>query len=233
MFSLQAFVEAEQKRGDCFRFLAACFYRPNREEFHQYGVLEQLSVAMGAVCPGVAAHANGMKEAMAVAVEDELAVEHAKLFIGPFELQAPPYGSVYLDEGNRVMGDSTRGVLDFYRWAGLNLDDGFTELPDHVVVELEFMYFLIHREGSALARGHADTAVDFAKLQSAFMQQHLARWIAPFCLRLRESAVHPFYLSLADRLAAYTERNEQHLQPEALETVLDLANEADRVALEA
>jgi len=233
MVSLQAFIEAEQKRGDCFRFLAACFYRPKREEFQQYCVLEHLSAALGAVCPEAAPHVNAMREAMAASTEESLTIEHAKLFIGPFDLQAPPYGSVYLDEGYRVMGDSTMEALDFYRLAGLTLDDGFTELPDHIAVELEFMYFLIHREWSALAQGRPNTAADFAKLQSAFIQQHLAKWIAPFCLRLRESAVHPFYLSLADCLAAYIEINEKRLQPGALETILDLADGAGRVALEA
>ncbi len=40
----------------------------------------------------------------------------------------PNNGSVYLDEGRRVMGDSTMEVIKMYRDEGLSIDEDFKEL---------------------------------------------------------------------------------------------------------
>ncbi|UTW70898.1 molecular chaperone TorD family protein [Anaerobacillus sp. HL2] len=37
----------------------------------------------------------------------KLKVDFAKLFVGPFDVLAPPYSSVYLNEGRAVYGEST------------------------------------------------------------------------------------------------------------------------------
>ena len=51
------------------------------------------------------------------------------------------------------MGDSTMAVLALYREGGFHVAEAFTEMPDHVAVELEFLYLLNARLGD----GHLDT----------------------------------------------------------------------------
>ena len=52
---------------------------------------------------------------------EKLKVEFARLFIGPYRLAAPPYGSIYLDEERKIMGDSTIDVRRRYIESGLSL----------------------------------------------------------------------------------------------------------------
>ncbi len=119
-----------------------------------------------------------------------LLVDYAKLFVGPFDLLAPPYGSVYLDEGRRVMGNSTMDVCAQYQRAGLGLTAGFKEAPDHITVELEFMYYLIHK--------HLLTDdVQYLELQATFLREHLGSWVEPFTKAMEENASRGFYRNLA------------------------------------
>ena len=129
----------EKRIGECFRLLAACFYKPQKEIFLQEKVFQNLTSLLEPVCPDAAHFSNKMSESILKYSEEELSVEYATLFVGPYELKAPPYGSVYLDEGRRVMGDSTIEVIRMYQEAGLTLDENFKELPDHIAVELEFI----------------------------------------------------------------------------------------------
>src|SRR3989304_4531298 len=95
----------ERTRGDCYRFLSACFCQPGKNVFQEDSILK---------------YGN-----------EELLVEYSRLFIGPFGVIAPPYGSVYLDGERRVMGDSTMKVIGMYRDEGLSGPSDATALPDH------------------------------------------------------------------------------------------------------
>ena len=69
---------------------------------------------------------------------ESLKSDFSRLFIGPFKLLAPPYGSIYLDGNSCLMGASTMEVRQLYRNEGLN--PVIKEAPDHIAIELEFMY---------------------------------------------------------------------------------------------
>jgi TorA maturation chaperone TorD len=197
------FVTVEQQRGDCFKLLAACFYPPERKVLLEEEVLENLFRLLGAVCPEAAPYAEGMAGTLSQAADGELAVAHAKLFVGPFELQAPPYGSLYLESQKRLMGDSTMGVLEMYQRAGLALSTDFQDAPDHIAAELEFMYFLIAKELQALRKGDRNEAFGYLKMQQEFHDKYLYPWIEPFAERVRTESEHEFYSLLADSLSTF------------------------------
>ena len=96
---------------------------------------------------------------------------------------APPYGSVYTDDGRRTMGDSTLEAIKIYKDEGLAIDENFKELPDHIAVEFEFMYYLIFKETEALEKSETDKALDFIKTQELFLDKFLARWVKPFVIK--------------------------------------------------
>lgn len=197
------FIDFERQRGDCFRLLAACFYPPERKVLLEEGVLENLHRLLGEVCPEAAACSKGMARALSQASEEELAVAHAKLFVGPFELQAPPYGSLYLESQKRLMGDTTMEVLKMYQMAGLALSGDFKDAPDHIAAELEFMYFLIAKELQALRKDHRVDAIGYLKTQQEFHDKYLRPWTEPFCERIRTASGHEFYTLLAESLSTF------------------------------
>lgn len=193
----------ERTRGECFRLLAACFYPPQPTLWLQDNLVGNLADLLTEVCPAAAEHARQMQAFLSRCNADELAVEHARLFVGPQRVIAPPYGSVYLEEGRRVMGDSTLDALRAYEEAGLHLDSDFKELPDHIAVELEFVYFLIAKGVDAATAGPGEEANRYNSARDVFLNRHLRRWVPPFCARIAEGTKNDFYRNLAECLIAF------------------------------
>lgn len=192
----------EQAWADGLRLLAACFYPPPQALWLEADLVANLADLVGQVCPTAAAHARAMRATLPPPGDEGLLVEYARLFVGPQRVLAPPYGSVYLEEGRRVMGDSTLEALQAYREAGLRLDADFKELPDHVAVELEFVAFLAARAAAARAAGDGPEADRRRAAREAFLDRHLRRWAPAFCARIAEGTEHPFYRALAECLQA-------------------------------
>lgn len=121
---------------------------------------------------------------------DDLKLEHAKLFVGPFDLLAPPYGSIYLDGQRRLMGDSTIKVLEAYRAAGLGQSDEFKQPPDHITTELEFIYYLIAK--------YLETKDNrWLTMKDSFNNKYLKPWITDFANRIKSNSQSKFYKGLA------------------------------------
>ena len=155
-----------------------------------------------------------MRSALDGCSEEDLKVAHAKLFVGPFTLAAPPYGSVYLDEGRRVMGDTTMDVIACYEKEGLVSSDACKDLPDHIAIELEFMAFLICKELDAHANSDSGEAAAYAQKQKAFKETYVLPWVPEFCEKIRQGTDNAFYRALAD-CASTVVRQEPHLQDQA------------------
>lgn len=224
---IKEFIINEKVRGDCYRFLSACFYYPKKEIFIQEGLFENLTGAFKKVCPDAAIFSGKMAETILNYTNEELLIDYSNLFVGPYELKAPPYGSVYLDSERRVMGNSTMETLKIYQEKGLNIDNDFREMPDHIAVELEFMYYLTYSEAEALEKNEAGTALDFLRTQEIFLNKFLGQWAPIFCKKIIEGTDNKFYSALAGCLLTYLSacnlpENIQALAGEINQKVLDI-----------
>ena len=126
-----------------------------------------------------------------------LLVDYSQLFVGPYSLAAPPYGSVYLDTERKVMGNSTVDAKARYTRYGIDVDESFMDMPDHIVAELEFMYFLIYREIDCLQSSHYEQACHFLFEQNLFVNDHLNAWIPEFSDLVGRYSDTGFYSNLA------------------------------------
>lgn len=205
---IQVKVLDEKRRGDCYRFLAACFYPPRKELFLKEHLLKNLTSTLGQVCPEAVLFSEKMEKAFLDYAGEDLSVEYARLFVGPFELKAPPYGSVYLDHERRVMGDSTIEVIRLYGEAGLTIDEDFKELPDHIAVELEFMYYLTYQEVKALEKGEAEMVSRARETRELFLNQYFRTWVPRFCEKIKEGTDNSFYTALADCLLTFIRQSQ-------------------------
>lgn len=197
------FINHERMRGDCFRFLSACFYQPQKALFEKENLLSNLTGFLQETCPEAAAFSSLMEESFLQSSDKDLEVEYARLFVGPFELIAPPYGSIYLDGNRRVMGDSTMEVIKTYQAEGLSRSEDFKDLPDHIAVELEFMSFLIYKEIEALEKFGLDAAKEYVNKQEVFLNSLLLPWASQFCKKIEEGTDNGFYKALAGCLSAF------------------------------
>lgn len=193
-----------------YRLLSACLYQPSAE-WGEANLFGNLKGALRVVAPSTAGRANVMEESFRTLGETELAVVHARLFVGPFSLGAPPYGSFYLEPEKRVMGETTSAVLDFYREAGLSLVEEFPEMPDHMAVELEFLSYLLQRALAATAEGDGAAFGYWTEKRRSFIERFFVGWYGEFCAAIRRSEDNPFYPALADCLEAVVQRDREHL----------------------
>lgn len=127
-----------------------------------------------------------------------LAVDYAVLFVGPFIVAAPPYGSVYLEDKRQLMGDSTVDVRRHYLSLGFDLSPDFREAPDHICAELEFMHVLISKGVEAIDAGDYDQLAEIAGHQQVFLKKHLAAWIPAFTAKIIDHARTDYYRNLAE-----------------------------------
>ena len=181
-------------RAEIYRLLSACFYQPEAA-FLDEDVFGQLKLAMDKLAPERAADVAAMEGGFRDSDCETLMLDYTRLFLGPFGILAKPYGSVYLDGENIVMGDSTMRALALYREGGFAVAEDFREMPDHVAVELEFLYLLSLRLGEEREAGEK---ARFGALKRGFLEAHLGQWIGEFAGAMRKGAKTLFYRQLAD-----------------------------------
>ena len=77
-----------------------------------------------------------------------------------------------------VMGDSALHMRELYRQASLEVPEEFRSMPDHLVLELEFLALLYHSATPEQIEG--------------FIGDHLD-WIPELKERMEKANPHPFY----------------------------------------
>lgn len=114
---------------------------------------------------------------------DDAQVEaaHIALFSAGFPtLPCPPYGSLFTVQGDKRL-EAMRQIKAFYQREGFDLNEDFTDLPDHLCVELEFMQALCFVEHDAETAGDGMAAARSRSAQAEFLDEFLlpfARGIA-------------------------------------------------------
>jgi len=189
-------------RADLARLLAACYYEPG-PEFAEERVFDAMREAAANVHPALADVAERVGRGFAATGGEDLLVDYTRLFLGPVDILAKPYGSVWLDADAPLMGGSTMAVPQHYEDAGFAVDEGFRDLPDHIAVELEFLYVLLFREAEAQLRQDAETLAGLARMRQRFLGEHLGQWAGPFAAAVATGAETPYYRDLADLTARF------------------------------
>jgi len=193
----------ENHRANAFKNLASLFYLLQKDYIESNNVLTSLSTALQQVCPDAAGYSDKMTNLIREFTDQELAIEYTRLFIGPFKTLAPPYGSVYLENGV-IMGDSTIDVLKLYNSTGLGIDENFKNLPDHIAAELEFMHYLVFNEIKHLENNDNFQVKKNMELQIHFCRNHLSRWVLQFGGKIIDGTGNPFYITLAECLMSFS-----------------------------
>ncbi len=195
----------ESSRMTAFRILSDCFFLPDPGLSEK---LEDLEFNMTNVCEtAVPLIQNMRKEFKTYADLKPLTVDFAKLFVGPYQLSAAPYGSVYLEGERKMMGNSTLDVRERYRDAGLDTAKTFKDAPDHISAELEFMHYLIFKEIESFSNSDPATAIGYVQKQKSFLEDHLMAWVPEFAGSIVEHAETRFYQNLAKTTKAFLKEN--------------------------
>lgn len=197
--------ESAGSRAEVYNALAKCYYPPTQSLLH---------AVKGR------ANGNGPIAILGLVPDPEaelldLEKDYAALFVGPFEILAPPYGSVYLEGENRVYGDSTLDAKRRYEEDGLTV--ALNEPPDHVAIELEYAYLMCFREAESRGEGMHGDADGCRDRLADFLRIHLARWIPAFAARVSSRAETGFYKQLASVTASHIHQEFTALSPSLID----------------
>lgn len=139
---------------------------------------------------------------------EEMAVEYTRLFLGPGR-HVSPHESVHheREEGQwgQLWGASTVEVKKFIEATGLEYETEYRGLPDHISVELELLEALTRREEEAWAEDDEEGARRCLDLERRFLDEHLLRWVVPFCDKVIAAAELSFYRTLASLTKKFIE----------------------------
>ena len=192
---VETLLTQESARQDAYKGLADCYKLPGKELINTLEKLEQVFKTLESDAGShIALLRKGIKGPEELT---DLNVDYSQLFVGPYCVLAPPYGSVYLEDQRRVMGDSTMDVQKRYAEAGLTIAEIFKDNPDHIQAELEFMYFLIFKEIEAIQEGSFETVTSSLLKQRSFLQDHLSVWVKDFAQNIAKHTQTNFYKGLA------------------------------------
>lgn len=128
---------------------------------------------------------------------EELALEYARLFIGPKNPPAVPYASFYLSESRSLMTDETIDVRKRYLEAGMAVKNLYSIPDDHIGIELEFIYYLTEKTIELFEQGQREDASRLFEIRSDFLSEHMTLWLPLFADKVLESTQEDFYKGAA------------------------------------
>lgn len=205
MMNIEKLLVRESARQDAYKGLADCYSLPDEGLIPGLKQMERVFEILGS--DALSKVALMRSEIQGQLKLHDLKVDYARLFVGPYSLLAPPYGSVYLEGKREIMGDSTIDIKKRYAEAGLTTSDRFKEIPDHIRAELEFMYFLIFRQIQALKGESACDVFDLLQKQRSFLQDHLSVWVKDLSQNIERHSQSDFYRHLAVATRTFIEED--------------------------
>ena len=216
--------ELARLRGTFYHLLSKCFFQADEELVSSLlngSLVQMFKMTLGNLDDEKVTHAIEIverytKKCNGNSLSDvirEMNIEYNRLFVGPGHLPSPPYESVYLtiDEDNKdgiVLGDSALDAKYQYLSAGISLPEDFTDLPDHIGVELDFMSYLCFEESSKIQEGDDEGLCDVVNKQYDFITNHLDNWISSFTDAVVNSTELDFYKGLV-QITEFWIRNDQ------------------------
>ena len=139
---------------------------------------------------------------------EDLAVEYARLFLGPAK-HISPHESIHHDndggDWGTHWGKATVEVKKFIESAGLEYISEYTGMPDHISVELEFMQQATSREAQAWESNDSEGALYCLKMEKKFLDDHIMKWIPLFCYKVINEAELSFYREIANLTKSFLE----------------------------
>jgi TorA maturation chaperone TorD len=193
------FIFFEHARAGVFNIFTALLCQPEEELVENNEIFDTLKSALNIVNPDCSEIVDQMRNAVKQNTAQELLVEYTKLFIGPFKTLVPPYSSLYFGN-DTLMNDQTVWVINCYKKSGLEFDEKIKDVPDHITIETEFMYYLIHNEIKELNAGNRDKSFSLWENQRQFFEKHYKKWVPEFCAKVATETKNEYFKLLSECL---------------------------------
>lgn len=141
--------------------------------------------------------------------------DFTRMLIGPFELPAPPWESVYVRKDGLLFQESTLRVRKAYRRFGLTASELDVEADDHIGLELDFMYHLNNMCLHIAEHNRKNALKEMKELlleQQRFLDEHILTFASDFTDNVIENADTQFYAGLAKILKHFLKMDSEVLK---------------------
>ncbi len=120
-------------------------------------------------------------------LELELESEFVRVFINTRGgVSAPLYHSCYHDDENMLMNKPALKMAEFIEQAGMDLGPEVGEPPDHLCIELEYLFFLLNQP-------HIHSDPELSGHLRMFAREFMLPWIAMFQQRIPGTGICRFF----------------------------------------
>jgi TorA maturation chaperone TorD len=118
-------------------------------------------------------------------------VDFANLFL----MHLVPYESFYTRDDQMIESGGDNPVLDLYNELDFSVELSKARVvsPDHIGVELEFMYMLCVASLKAFTNDNKDALCELYQVQRAFLKEHLLEWTPLFLINAKRESRTPLY----------------------------------------
>lgn len=130
--------------------------------------------------------------------DSELPYQHSVLFEGQGYMPAPPWGSVYLDKENLLMGESAERYRLFLQQHNIVMQTGMNEPEDQFGLMLMALALLVESEQFSAAK--------------ILISDHIMPWAPRYLSLLAQNEISPFYGALATIADHYLSQITEQLQ---------------------
>jgi putative dimethyl sulfoxide reductase chaperone len=116
-------------------------------------------------------------------------------FTNLFLMHLIPYESFYTRDDQMIESGGNNPIIELYNSYDfrVELDKARVVSPDHIGVELEFMYMLCSALQKAQEADDAEGIDDILRVQKDFLEQHLLRWAPMFLINVKRESITPLY----------------------------------------
>jgi TorA maturation chaperone TorD len=206
-------IQWEEARSALYGFFSRAFIRGPSSQFLAALISDEGTMNLSEIFPEPA-YQQELAQVRLDAREGRLTLEAAildfeALFRVPGDRYLSPYESVYRAKTaggwGCLCGPEAVAVERLYLKEGLGPKGGFSELPDHVGVELEFMAVLGLKAIEAMQANDAAGAREYQHQQYCFFMEHLTPWVRVLAERLASQAQTSLYRFLGNFLNLFLE----------------------------
>lgn len=198
------FLDNASRTGNIFNLFTALFCQPDEDIINNKVLYATTQSLLEKDYPGCLEYVKEMQEGLKNYTQQELLIEYSRLFIGPYELLAPPYSSLYFEDHKLLMNNVTIWVLNYYNKMELEYDlDTIKDAPDHISIESEFIYTLIFKSLDAFQKKNYEEAQHYWTGMVEFFNIHFKIWVPKFCDQLIDSTENKFYKPLGKYLKQF------------------------------
>lgn len=197
-------------RAAIYRLLAVAFAYPTRDALEALNqarevagrAAEIMDAPIGEALFEVDQHLSGMNQ-------PDLEATYQRSFTLSYNEDCPLYETAFSARHIFQQTQQQADIAGFYRAFGV---DPHAERPDHLALELEFLYLVALKEAWARAGGEADHIAVCRDAQRSFLREHLSRWAPQLTGRIALAGRGTFYEAAARLLRAFLETEERYLR---------------------